>query len=291
MRWLTTFCFILAAATAWPGQAHVDDEAAQFVSDVETCQSNYKDVPPDARPDCLLGTALTYTYSGYRRAAWQRLFNGFEDDYPTFGEGEGFWKLIAAVKHWKDYAVPGPDAREYMLRLVKPGAGTAPRLVARLIRARGEAVEIQISRFLDRRFDPKRDLEPFKRLRPAEFYAEFKKRLPSVEAFMEDLAIEELTAEAATCSALKEVVTQLSNIDVPLPEQMRPPQKYGASDVERITLHPHIVVLRAPSYPITLTIEDASMNTDVYRWASSSAERLEPCWRRVVEQQLPSARP
>jgi hypothetical protein len=46
-------------------------------------------------------------------------------------------------------------------------------------------------------------------------------------------------------------------------------------------------VLRIPDYPIWLTVTDASMDTDVYRWVDASARALEQCWRPLSGQRQP----
>lgn len=289
---IATVCFCLAALLLSAKLSWADDDSSQFVSNVENCLQNYQTVdkkhhPPteDQRKDCLKGAATVYVYGAYESAASLRLFADFDDDYPALDQSRGNWRLVVAAKHWKDYPRPGPESREYMLQLVTPHTGnmSSVKIVARLVRSRGDAIAIQVARFLDGRFNLERDIEPLYPLKPSAFYAELKKKMPPVEAFMAVFAVEELMTDSTACNALEGVMAHLRRVAVPLPSQLRPPPEEESTVIEHLVLHPHMVVLRAPEYPILLTIKDASMDTDVYRWVTTSAQALESCWRHATK--------
>jgi hypothetical protein len=281
MRWRHSLFFIFALFTWTSASAQDQDGAAEFVRRVEDCLRQYAVVTPSERKDCLKSYAVIQIYGDYRRAAYERLFADFEDDFPVLDEKAGNFRLLVSAKHWKDLPRPGPESREFMLQVMTPGGGMplSPGIVARLLRTRGESVDFQIAHFLEGKFDFDRDLEPLYKLKTPDFYAELKKGTPSAETFMAVFACDDFRAEATTCPALSVIVIRLSEIVVPIPDQLGYHEKQSGPRVRNIVLHPHIVVLHAPSYPISLTITDGSMDTDVYRWVANSMQLLESCWR------------
>jgi hypothetical protein len=255
-------------------QAEPSDEAAGFIADVDEC-IRLAGKPTEAhRRSCLQDYAWLYVMRTYRRAARDHIWNDFRIDYPDFGDPPVDFATIASAMYWHDLPAPGPEGREYLL-MIMSDRDSGP-LVAHLKRAHGTSIDHQIATFLTGKFDRKRDLADLYALKTPDFFEGLKKKLPSVKAFMAAFKVDDLITNAAMCPAVTAARDDLFKIDWPRP---KPPEATTEKVIERIVIHPHIVVLRVPEFALSITVEDHSMATGVYRWVTNTATSLEPCWR------------
>jgi len=247
-----------------------DDDEAQFVGEVAQCASAPHDTASaDAKyRRCLEDTAYNFAYNRYQSEAYVWFFSDFEQDYPDN------FIVIASAKHWKDFRGFGPESLEYIFKLMLPRGSNAR--VARLKRVRGPMIPAQIGAHLNQKLQLRRRLAPFLSLKPTEFFAEWKKIVTSLDTSL--IAVDELQAHEANCPALAQVDRSLRELDWPRPLPPPAASDPRKSPVVKVVIHPHVVVLRVPGYPLTITIEDAGMEA-VYRWATNAVALLEPCWR------------
>lgn len=253
------------------------EETAEFVARIEECMRLYNPAAEAHRRECLKDLATIHLRSAYRRAARDRLWSDFNNDFPDLGGAPNNLHTIAAAIHWKDLPYPNPESREYLLLILSDR--TSSGLVAHLKRSHGQSIDHQVAAFLEGKFDFDRDFDDLYALKTPDFFAALKKKAPPVGAFMAAFAMDDMITDGASCPALRKVDANLAALNWPLPKRGGGESK----TIVKVVLHPHIVRLRVPDNAFSITVEDHSMATEVYRWVSTSAEALEPCWRDRIK--------